>query len=276
MDLTVILSSAFVAATVGGLITYLGQRRLAERQAQIDYESNARIRLYEAIGPLRLQLLFAARDVASRVGSHLDSTWWNMDPSEYYAKSFIYRLLRPLAIGTLIERQMSFADFTVDSHALDLLRFNTIAYRMLTGDKAILKHPDADWSSQSQHVFRHNLAAAAATLIVDQGQVGGTVIDFAKFSELVKNPLKNPAVRPLAALFAGCKHNLCENPILWLRLVGYGYSCNDFVHLQGSGLGFAAPTYPLVELLRCAEDAFIDERLEDFPKAFDSLIAQGL
>ncbi len=61
MDPTVLLSSAVVAVIVGGLTTYFGQRRLAERQAQIDYESNARRRLYEAIGPLRLQLLFAAR-----------------------------------------------------------------------------------------------------------------------------------------------------------------------------------------------------------------------
>lgn len=135
---TLLLSSAVVSAIVGGSITYFGQRRLAVRKAQIDYESNARRRLYEAIGPLRLQLLFAARDLASRVGAHLDADAWNMKPREYYVKSFIYRLLRPLSIGMLIERQMSYADFTVDRQALDLLRFNTVAFRILTGSESIL------------------------------------------------------------------------------------------------------------------------------------------
>lgn len=276
MDITVLLSSAVVAAIVGGVVTYLGQRRLAERQAQIDYESNARRRLYEAIGPLRLQILFAARDLASRVGSHLGAESWNMNPTDYYGKSFIYRILRPLAIGALIERQMSFADFTVDAQALDLLRFHSVAYRILTGSEAILDHPDADWSSQSQHVFRDNLAAAAAILILDQGETSGVVIDFARFAEQVKDPCKCPAVAPLATLFASCEDNLCENPILWLRLVGYGYACHRLLESQGRQLGFSARSYPLPELLRGARDSFIEKRLLEVPKALNDLLAEGL
>jgi hypothetical protein len=276
MNPTILLSSAVVSAIVGGLITYFGQRRLAERKAQIDYESNARRRLYEAIGPLRLQLLFAARDLASRIGSHLVAESWNMNPRKYYAKSFIYRILRPLAIGTLIERQMSYADFTVDRQALDLLRFNTVVYQVMTGSEAILDHPKADWSSQSQHIFHDNLAAAAATLILDQGDSGGVVVDFARFSELIKDPTKNPAVAPLAALFGHCKNSLCENPIFWVRVVGYGYVCKHLLEVHGKGLGFAIPTFPQHQLLGGTKDPFITNRLHEFFKVFDELIARGL
>ena len=276
IEAEVLLSSAVVSAIVGGLITYLGQRRLAERQASIDYESNARQRLYKAIGPLRLQLLFATRDLASRVRAHLDAESWNMNPREYYAKSFMYRILRPLAIGTLIERQMSYADFTVDRQTLDLLRFNANSYRIMSGREAILEHPKADWSSQSQHLYRDNLAAAAATLIVDQGDSGGVIVDFAQFSELLKDPANYPAIAPLAALFENCESFLCENSILWVRIVGYAYACNRLLEVHGKSLGFATPEFPLNRLLGGTEDDFISERIHDFPKAFDKLVAHGL
>jgi len=66
----IILTSAVVAAIVGPVATFLSQRRLADRQAKIDYELAARIRLYEAIGSLRFQLLIAARDVVRRFAQH--------------------------------------------------------------------------------------------------------------------------------------------------------------------------------------------------------------
>jgi hypothetical protein len=89
-----LVSSAVVAAIVGGLSSFLTQRCLLERKAQVDYEFMARQRLNEAIGPLRMHLLFSARDVLGRVRWHA-GTRWNMDPSEHFARSFIYRLLRP-------------------------------------------------------------------------------------------------------------------------------------------------------------------------------------
>ena len=85
-----------------------------------------------------------------------------MSAEGYYVKSCIYRLLAPLAIGQLIERQMSFVDFSVDKDAVSLLRFVTSAERMLTGNDIILDHPDTDWSTQSQHLFRDNLRSASS------------------------------------------------------------------------------------------------------------------
>jgi len=274
MDASALFTSAVVAAVVGGLVTYFGQRQLAERQAQIDYEANARRRLYEAIGPLRFQLLLAARDLASRVASHAGHKW-NLSSGDYYARSFIYRLLRPLAIGHLIERQMSIADFTVDHAALDLLRFNTTAYRMLTGSEAILDHPEADWSTQSQHVFRENLSAAATTLI-SQSPSGAVIVDFARFTEMIPEPRRHGALAPLAALFDDRDGNLAENAVFWVRVVGYAHSCAQLVRDHGMRLGFSAPELDVLEALREIDDRYLTERMDTIPQAFSQVLAAGL
>lgn len=276
MDATLLLSSAVVSAMVGGLVSFLSHRRLAERQAQIDYESLARRRLYEAIGPLRLQLLLAARDLSSRVGSHHAARSWNMDPSGYYVKSFIYRFLRPLSIGALIERQMSYADFTVDEQALGLLKFNAVANKVLTGSDAIFDHPHADWSGQTQHLYRDNLAAAASILIDDQPGSGGVVMDYARFSELVENPSEYAEIASLAKIFETCNSFLYENPIFWTRMVGYGYVCKNLLSVHGKGLGFAPTEYAPKSLLNNVEDQFILDHLKEFELRLEELIARGL
>ena len=97
-----------------------------ERKALLDYQSLARQHLMEAIGPLRMQLLFGAREAVHRVNSHVrPGIRWNMDPAEDYVRSTVYRILRPLAVAQLIENAMGTADFTVDAEAVDLLRFGT-------------------------------------------------------------------------------------------------------------------------------------------------------
>ncbi len=44
--LNLIATSAVVAAIVGGLVTFLSQHRLLARKAQLDYELEAKKRLY--------------------------------------------------------------------------------------------------------------------------------------------------------------------------------------------------------------------------------------
>ena len=114
-----LVSSAVVAAVVAAVSTFLTQRYLLERKARIDYEYMARNRLYEEVGPLRMQLLSSARDVTRRTRQHAERDW-NMDPSGVFVRSSVYRLLRPLAVSQLIEGKMSVADFSVDPAALAL------------------------------------------------------------------------------------------------------------------------------------------------------------
>lgn len=281
MDFGPILSSAVVAAVVAGLISWLREREILDHKADVDYRSNARRRLYEAIGPLRLQLLFAARDVVDRLSGHLrdavpSGQGWNMDVKEYYVQSFVYRMLRPLAIGQLIQRQMSIADFAVDDSALELLRFDHVARRMLTGDEITLDNPAADWSFQTDHLFGDNLRVAAGALIVDDGPGEARIMDFAEFAAFLNSGATPQALNALFSIFGGCKRSLLENPIFWLRLVGYGYACNGLLTQQGKGLGFRPRTYNSTEMLRHADDGSISSKPAEYVRAFDLVAGTGL
>lgn len=271
----IILTSAVVAAIVGPVATFLSQRRLADQQAKIDYELAARIRLYEAIGSLRFQLLIAARDVVRRFALHHRSQW-NMEPDAYYVSSSLYRILRPLAIGELIERQMSFADFSVDDDAIPLLRFQTAAYRMLVGEDPVQGHPGLDWSSESQHVFRDNLGAAAARLIDLDADGRSFVIAYSEFAANFPDPRRDASLRPLAAIFDHCESNLTENPVFWARIVAYSYVCNWLLGALGSGLGFGVRAIDVEDMIHGVDDDYITSHASVARQWYDTTIAEDL
>lgn len=263
-----------VAAIIGAVSSFFTQRHLLSRKAQIDYEFMARKRLNDAVGPLRMQLLFAASAVVTRTKDH-PAGRWDMDPTGHYVRTFIYRFLRPLAVSQLIERQMSFADFSVDPDTIALLRFDSAAIRMLSGDKIVLKHPNADWSRQTQHLFRDNLRVAAARLIAEE-EGGPIVIDYARFQREVPDPRANEALGDLGMIFDRCRLNLTENPLFWLRLVGYAYTCNQLLATQGASVGFETPELATSDLLRALDDDFIVAHVPQHLQAFDEIIARGL
>lgn len=269
-----LVSSAVVAAIVAGLSSFLTQRYLLERKARVDYEYMARKRLNEVIGPLRMQLLFSVRDLIGRVNRHTNGRW-NMDPSGTFVRSFVYRILRPLAVAQLIERQMSIADFSVDPEAIALLRFKRAGERMLTGSKVVRKHPDADWSTQSGHLFRDNLRAAAAKLIADD-ESGPVVIDYARFQRENPNLQECPELRDLTQIFIRCENNLTDNPLFWLRLVGYAYACSRLIAELGTAVGFEDKPLLAGDMLHAVEDSRISKHAADYLQVFDSIVAQGL
>jgi hypothetical protein len=276
----VLVSSALVSGVVGGLVAYLSQRSLANRQARLDYEYTARKRLYQAVGPLRFQLVVAARDLASRVDSHRRSTHWVMKPDGYYVHSFLYRLLRPLAIGVLVERAMSYADFSVDPSSVDLLRFDAAAYRMLTGADPFqgadgqVYHRGLDWGRESQHVFRDNLRSAAMCLLSKGADNRDVVIDYAEFRQRWPDPLTNDRLAGVARLFGQNQRSLAESPVFWLRLVGYAYVCREYVVQHGAGIGIAVPELDVPVLLAAAADDQIADHLTDYPATFARVLAE--
>jgi hypothetical protein len=271
-----ILGTTALSATVGGAAGFVSQRASARAQARLEYEANARKRLYEAIGPLRFQLLVACRDVERRVTLHTKEPGWNLDPSDYYAKSFIYRILRPLAIGVLVERQMSYADFAVDRAGIELLRFDTASYRMLTGRDPLDYYDGLDFARQAQHVFRDNLRAAASRLLAADGNSKFVVIDFADFADRFPDPRDDTYLAPVARLFPSGYGSLIDQPILWVRLVGYAYACNSYLVRFGTDLGLSRRTVDAKSLIRPVRDDQIRENLALYPGIFDQILAGGL
>jgi hypothetical protein len=272
--LKLIGTSAVVSAIVGGLVTFLSQNRLLARKAQLDYELEAKKRLYEVVGPLRLQLLLAARDVVRRFQMHHQNNW-NMNPKGYYVKSCVYRILAPLAIGQLIEKQLSVVDFGVDKDAIGLLSFISSAERMLTGDDLVLNHPDVDWSSQKQHLFRDNLRAAALKLVVSESGKPSRLMSFAEFDASYEL-LETEALKALAMIFNRCKNSLTENVIFWVRVTGYAYACAEYLKSRtGVALGFEERKLPIKEMIQATKDRHYISQLELYQQRLKSILSEG-
>jgi hypothetical protein len=272
----VVASSTLVAAVVGSVAGYVSQRALAKGEARIGYEYKARSRLYEAIGPLRFQLLMACRDVARRVLTHTLHRDWPMDPAGDYGSSTLHRLLRPLAICTLIDRRMNAADFSVDPSSIRLLRFEIGAYRMLTGADPLPYYADLDWRNQSQHVARDNLRRAAARLIRTDAGGEPYVMDYAEFLDSCPDPLADKAVAPLARLLKETNGSLTGNPVFWVRLVGYAYLCQRFIDANGSGLGFTQRVVDVRSLVAATDDPEINAHLDEQEQIYQRIVDEDL
>jgi hypothetical protein len=236
--------------------------------------------LYEAIEPLRLELVLAARDLVSRVSGHVSAggraaTRWNLNGDQYYVQSFVFRILRPLAVGQLIQRQMSFADFAIDDHGTEVLRFDGTAREMLTGG-AILAGHKADWSRQTDHLFSDNLHIAAATLLTRDAGGPTRVMDFAEFVANVNAEEIPSPVADLFAIFERCKLSLLENPVFWLRLVGYGFVCHGLVERRGDAVALQKRPFDMVAMLRETDDPEISSNPEKYEAAIKALIPDQL
>ncbi len=277
MDLlAVVLSSALVSAVVGTAAGYVSQRSLAKRQALLDYEYNAKKRLYEAVGPLRFQLLIACRDVVRRVSGHARAQRWNMDPTDYYGSNTLYRLLRPLAVCTLIERKMNAADFSVDPRTLELLKFEVGAYRMLTNRDPLPYYDRLDWATQSQHVFRDNLRRASTALIKEDSDQGLAVMDYTEFLDTFHDPVADERLAPLARILKNAHSSMVDNPVFWTRIVGYAYLCQQFIATQGTEMGFTDRTLDVNRLVALTHDVEIKRHSPEQEEIFRKVVAEGL
>lgn len=272
----VLLTSTVVSAIIGALAGWVSPRALARLQARLNYDATARLRLYEAIGPLRFQLLLACRDVERRVSVHVEGGPWDMDPAKYFVRSFIFRILRPLALIILVERETRYADFAVDESSLDLIKFETAASRILVDDDPLPYYDGLDWVSETQHVFRDNLRKAASRLLNMDPSGKAYVIDGAEFDARWPDPLADPDLKPLAQLFADCDGWITKNPVFWCRLVGFAYVCSWYIENHGRKLGFAARPIDAGRLLRRVDDPQILDHLAEYPRIFEDILAKPL
>jgi hypothetical protein len=243
---------SITAVVVSGGVAMLSQRDKARFEARMAYELEARKSLLAVIGPLRYQLLLACRDVVRRV-QRLGSGRWDMDIGGYYAQDTVFRMLRPIAITELIERQINYVDFSVDPSMQSLLRFQLDAFECLTGATPVRNVADdgeltgVEWGSQSEHPFKGTLRSAATALIVEDK----LLIRGDDFPAVLERGLdSDDGLATIARFFDGFSPN--RRPLFWLRLMFYAYVCQQFVAENGKSAGFAAAPYPWSSLLDSA------------------------
>lgn len=231
------------------------EAQLGQMAAQRQYEYEARRRLYLAIGPLRFQLLLACRDLSGRIAALGSTEPYRLTPGNYYGRSTLFRLLRPLAIAELIERQVGVADFAVDPAALICLRFRRSLVRILSGDELVEGRSDLHWDAQVEHVFADTLAACAQVLISSPPGGGSEqVLRFDAFEERLQQQ-GSALVAPFDTLLQGFSKK--DKPVLWLRLVAYGNACNALIDRLGGELGFERRVFATEGLLVGDHDPFV-------------------
>jgi hypothetical protein len=258
--------------TLEGKVRQEVEAFLGDRSAEREYNLEARKRLYQAIGPLRFQLVIACDDAASRVAYHgRHYSGHSMIIDNYYGRNTLYRLLRPLAIAELVEQQITYADFSVDPKALELLRFKQAAEVSLKDSEVILDHPNADWSDQIEHLFSGTLNRLANSLTVPDENASNKrrPMHFHEFEDFIRDRKNQPQFAPLIKILQG--FTITTKPIFWARLVCFGYLCNEYVRKEGKTVGFAPNSLDLEVLLRASEDPYILANIEGFKEVFQSL-----
>lgn len=180
-------------------------------------------------------------------------------------RNTLYRILRPLAISDLIERQIAYADFSVDRSAVRLLRFRKAASLALPEDEVVRDHPNVNWERQEEHVMSDRLAAVADALVQSPQPGNDTVLRFGDFDLSFTDPAFVDRLAPFPRMLD--KFNPVKKPILWLRLVCFGYICNEFIRSEGEAVGFEVRDFPVRELLRKAQDPHIEKSLEQYERA---------
>jgi hypothetical protein len=245
-------------AHVEALVRRELELQLAEHAAKRAYEWDARKRLYAAIGPLRFQLLLACRALAGRLEALADKErTYGTSVKGYYGQSTLYRLLRPLAIAELIERQIAYADFAVDEVAIDILRFKQSAQRILSGHEVVGDHPDMDWRYQRQHAFMDSIAAAANALIVTDDEEPARPLRFDEF-----RGQEFESFEPFTSLLQD--FSVAGKPLLWIRFVALANACNEIVNRAGAAIGFEKRTTNIRGLVKLTKDEFVDQRIDDY------------
>ena len=254
-------------AKVEGEVRRAVEIELGKQAAERQYELEARRRLYLAIGPLRFQLLLACRDCAGRITAHGRHERYQLDMKGYYGQSTLYRILRPLALAELIERQVAYSDFSVDKGAIDCLRFKKTLIRILSGDEVVCGHPKVDWSREVEHAYSDSAVVGACGLVTGDGDTQH-VMRFDEFRDEMKQN-GTAEFEPFGRLLSNFE--LTSRPILWLRLVAYANSCADFVNHAGESVGFEPIEVPVGELLAMANDKYIAQHVKKFVRAVDDL-----
>jgi hypothetical protein len=225
---------------------------LGERGAERAYGAEAKKRLYLAVGPLRFQLLLACSEFAGRIRRISTGDTYEMSMGAYFGRSTAYRLIRIFAICDLIERQIAFADFSVDPAMRSLLHFKRRAVSSMSSGEVSLGHPREDWSKQTEHIFHGVLSVLGGSLIVQDAGAQARVMRFDEFVASLSDAMFSLRLEPVPRLITNFSVEL--RPLLWLRLLALAQLCNALLASQGESLGIASEQIELEKAIALTSD----------------------
>jgi hypothetical protein len=246
---------------------------LGDQSARRVYQLEAKKRLYNAIGPLRFQLLLACRDIAYRIEGHGLRKSYDMSSAQFYGRNTIYRILKPLAICELIESQVAYADFSVDESAIDALLFKKSCSLALSGGEVLCKHPDIDWNGQKQHLFFDTLPEVASVLIFNEDGEE-KILSFHEFNDKYDQLISSDGLLAFSKILDG--FTMDSKPLFWIRLISFGHICREFLGTAGKDLKFEYSHYSIESLITKTMDDYILSNMKSYKSAIKNSVKEKL
>jgi len=236
-------------------LNFDSQCELGNVKAKNEYELEARKRLYTELGPLKFQLLLACRDLSGRILRHGTGKQYTISTESYYGKSTIYRLIKPLAFLELVEDKLNITDFSLDEDSLSLLKLRVALHNALCSGSIACDHPNADWTTQAQHIFADNIPVIAKSLVITNDSSVRSICSFDEFDKFLTNGNFSNDPSPLLEIL----HNfsIATHPIFWVRLVCMGYVCHCYAKKYASTIGLTVEEYNIDVLLSSSSDSYI-------------------
>jgi hypothetical protein len=222
-----------------------------KQDARVEYEFEARKRLYSEIEPILYEVSHACEEIFNRVANMaqasrngnlgaLPTSWLRKDTDGYYRRSTVYRLLRPAALYQLTRRRMTQidqrldADITIRLELLSLLSdMITLHFRLSSETPSLQYEPYRSNPPLFQGVYSGHADNAALFLCDQFGSEQERVLTFGEFEQAWENKkgVGWDSVGILAALFDDFHPD--ARPVLWRVLLGT--ACCSYVLVELAG-----------------------------------------
>lgn len=232
----------------------------AERNARRDYEYEARKKLYAEYEPLLFQLIEQSENAYYRVLSlartaregdlTVDAGGWLERPG-YYMRSTIYKLLAPIALFKIIQRNLTFVDLSVDSGIAANYTLAKVLYVTLTShfelageNPAIMYDPDADAAEQTrvknpQQFWRQGIPLGCLDNVLHDCLISedepARLYTFGDFERIVNKLMEGDTWHDINLFFEVFKNfHPSTRPVLWRVLVTQAHIHRLLIRRVGS------------------------------------------
>lgn len=262
--------------------------------ARLDYEYEARKRLYAAVEPLLFLLADRSRDAVSRIRGLARTTRqgqleWLGKEGYFYANT-LYRLLAPLAVAELIRRELTSVDLSLDRDLLAQYRIAELLERSFRDDHQLAMiepsvpyHPDRSPSGHGdergnppelrrQGVYAGWLKSSVSALIVPGPPwvERETLMSFGEFEDLL-GAGAGPRVGPLSDLrYLFTDFDPREHRVLWRALIVQAHLYEAVLRVHDArARGEPAPRQPIEPIQGDERTAFALTLAEERARAVD-------
>jgi hypothetical protein len=97
---------------------------------------------------------------------------------------------------------------------------------------------------------------------------------FHEFQSFISDPQSFKQFSPLKEILDD--FSISKKPIFWIRLVCFGYICNEYLGQAGGAIGFEKRRFDVNKLLSASTDSYTLSNIDKYKEMFQSLVSMSL